>query len=266
MENDNRLMQVKRKDVVRALPSKRFTDYDDMPKLLAYCEAIANSEFSPFARAEDVAAALLWANAKNISAIDALSHLVIVNGKVVPDSYLTGALLLREASVTFEIKQVRTPKGVVREDCRPLYVYKSQTSVYTDEDLDSDPELYQVVTVQQVKEQKGLKSEKIHVIREAMPYDFRTIILFKRLLRLPDNTFQWITEEGEWTYQEAVRAKLADKAVWVNYLKDMLYNRAFTRGARRIGKDLLLKDNAQEVLDLNDVPYEIEDGEFTVLD
>jgi hypothetical protein len=143
-----------------------------------------------------------------------------------------------------------------------LYTYSSKSkTVYTTDDIDAQPELYQIVTVDQVQKNIGIDEKRIQVIRSNDPYDYRTIIELQRQLRLPDGSFRTIDEEGEFKLSEAITAELSHKDVWKKYLKDMLFNRAFTRGARRIAKDLLLKDNAIELMDLNNIPYEVEDGE-----
>lgn len=263
MENENKLLALKRTNAFRALPAQRFTEYNNYPKLLEYCTFIAQSEFSPFSKPEDVAAALLWANAKGVSEIDALSHLLIVNGKAAPDSYLTGALVMKESSITYNVKKVKNHLGnYVREDCRPLYIHTTKGgNRYTTDDIDAQPDLFQIVTVEQVQKNIGIDDKKLQVIRSADPYDYRTIVEFQRQIRLPDGSYRIIEEEGEFKYSEAVTADLAKKDVWQKYLKDMLFNRAFTRGARRIAKDLLLKDNAIEMMDMNNIPYEVMDGE-----
>ena len=65
-----------------------------------------------------------------------------------------------------------------------------------------------------------------------------------------------VKEKGVFSFSEAVKAELHLKDNWKNYPKQMLWNRAFTIGARRIGADVLLGCmEITEMADVTNTPY-----------
>lgn len=63
-----------------------------------------------------------------------------------------------------------------------------------------------------------------------------------------------VSENYSFTMDEAKKANLLKNAVWTSYPKDMLYWRALSRGARRIGADLIhgcyVRGELSEVIDV----------------
>jgi hypothetical protein len=78
--------------------------------------------------------------------------------------------------------------------------------------------------------------------------DVRTTIkFFRKNPMFPEP----ITELGSFTFVEAKKAGLTDKGNWKNFPRQMLWNRAYTIGARRIASDILL--GCMEISEMADV-------------
>lgn len=73
-----------------------------------------------------------------------------------------------------------------------------------------------------------------------------------RLTRtLPNSTI--VSQETQFTYQEAVAAELHDKDNWKKWRRDMLWSRCLSRAARRIAADIFLGlYTADELVDMSD--------------
>lgn len=57
-------------------------------------------------------------------------------------------------------------------------------------------------------------------------------------------------EEVSYYYSDAVKAQLHEKDNWVKYRREMMYSRCLTKGARRIGADIILGlPSADELFD-----------------
>lgn len=92
--------------------------------------------------------------------------------------------------------------------------------------------------------------------------DYETVILFRR-----EVNGVIMEEPSRFTWLEASAADLLKKDVWKKYLKRMMWWRAFTMGADRIGSDILLGlSDAATMADVHNINYNMdEEGKVTII-
>lgn len=108
---------------------------------------------------------------------------------------------------------------------------------------------------------KGLPTETKAVI------DYRTTILFNRLVKRENGSFKEMEVSISYSLSEARAAGLLAKDNWKNHPKTMTRNRALAIGGRMIAGDILLGCyETSELLDSNNVKHNVsEDGTVTIL-
>jgi hypothetical protein len=228
----------------------------DMVSLLEWCKPIAQSEFSPHRRAEDVAACVVWAQEHKVSFIDALNHLHIIEGpngnRVSPDVHLIKAQMLKHGLYHEYVK-----------DYEPVYSYitKDGTS-YNEEYFEANFDRFQVVTG--TTDPSTIDKSKILVKRTII--DYITVCQIKRAVQLGDQT-HIMTYTGSFSWKDAQQAELHERKVYLRYPKRMLRHRSYTIAANEAGADILYTTSANEIYDEMGVDYEMtEEGAISVLD
>lgn len=214
-----------------------------------------DSKLVPFKQAGDVLIVLQAAKDFKIPITFALANIHPIQGRASAGVHLIAAQLLK-AGVTYE----------VTEDFAPVYEYiaKGGISVTHDEFVNNRDEYHLI----------GAKTEladyhptKLNVIRQKV-IDHRTVIIFTRWVKQPNGEFVKMKATGRFAVTEAMTAGLiASKPdTWGKFLRAMVYTRAFTDGAHKIGDDILLGMGETSILcDTYDIPYEADaDGKITV--
>ncbi len=240
MEDTNEKGLVK---VTQAQSIQQFSNFADMDAMMKFVKPLVDAKVFPQDTVGEAVAVMLWAKDKQINLIDAMAHTAVVHGKVSIDSHLSRALLQQHGIFT----TFATVNNKL-EDYRPLYSWQYRDSIYHQDDIDEFPENFQLF-INKTAFEKAHKSEqldkgKIPVIRSPQPIDVRTTLLFTRVVGN-----KTLVERGQFTWNEAVKAGLTGKSNWENYPQDCLYARAYMRGARRIGNDVIFGIYSKDEMD-----------------
>ena len=74
--------------------------------------------------------------------------------------------------------------------------------------------------------------------------------------------YEILKERFSLTWKDIIQADLHEREPWKKYRKVMLWNRTFIQGARRFKAEVLFGlMETSELLDVNNIDYEIEDQE-----
>lgn len=236
-----------------------FTKAGDIDALMEYVTPFVKGALCPFQEPADAALAFLWAQNKGISVIEAFNHLVIVNGRVGADSFLTRAMLQKGGIFASVVITHGEP-----EDFRPLYHYTYRGDTYDQDMYDANRDQYAVFlsadTLKAAHANGTIPAGKIPVVRSAQPYDYRTRLMFRRFI---GKTV--LQEVGEFTWSRAQAAGLTEKSNWKNYPRECQYARAYMTGARRIGADKMAETYSKEEL-YTEHGIELGADEFEIMD
>lgn len=237
----------------------RFSNVGDINQLIEYVTPFVKGSLCPFQEPADAALAYIWAMDKGISPIEAFNHLVIVNGRVGADSFLTRAMLQKGGIFASVVITHGEP-----EDFRPLYTYTYRSDTYDQDMYDANRDQYAVFlsadSLKAAHDKGNIPAGKIPVVRSAQPYDYRTRLMFRRFI---GKTV--LQEVGEFTWSRAQAAGLTEKSNWKNYPRECQYARAYMTGARRIGADKMAETYSKEEL-YTEHDIELDATEFEVMD
>lgn len=217
--------------------AKFFLNLADHNALAGYCEAFMGGDLVPFTKVHDTMMVYLWSLQKGLAWLDCLSHVCLIPSggkiKVGPDAFLTRAMLHQAGIFCETVYTMGEP-----EDFRSIYQYFHKDSVVSAKYLEKNPEEYKVYPNLQVLNSAAsagtIPKGIIPVVPSEQPIDYRTRLKFTRYY---GNHTQ--TEIVSFTWTEAQVAGLTEKSNWKNYPADCLYARTYTRGARRIGADVM---------------------------
>lgn len=219
-------------------PTKEVVSYSDgnipfnnMEQLIAYCEPIAKSGISKYTTAVEVASIFLTAKDVGLKPMFALAHVNVIKSIASIDAMGMRALLLTNG-ITFKINK----------DYQPVYSYgqtiDGKSYIYTQDDIDAEPTLYQLYpnagAASKAVALGLIPKDKISLIRQELPTDYVTEIIFTR--KIKDVT---MVEKGKFLWSEAIQAGLVDKDNWQKMPRNMMFAKAFGRGASRIGADVI---------------------------
>lgn len=212
--------------------------------------------------------------------ISGIEHMFDIGDKTSIDVHLMRAMVLRAGVIRWEEIY----------NFAPLYKYKDSTGtvVGTGVNTDNIPDIYELPkgnNTQELKEDVDriksigkfpmFKSVDIIKIDTNSFFNYATKYKFTRQITMPDKTVHEIVEYGEFSLYEAIIAKLPyrkDGSVnwdspWFTFTRNMLEHRGWTFGARKIADDILFGLlERTEALDMEKIPYTIEDGKVVVVE
>lgn len=236
--------------------AESFTAFNNLVAFEEYAKTFLGAGFGNHKDVKTIMACMVFARDKGLPIIDCLSHLVPINGKVGADGHLIKAMVQRERIIDETI-----------EDYKPIYSYKFRDTTFSEEDVANNKEAFKIYptldALMSDHKASNIPSGITPVVKTGI-IDYRTTIKFTRWLTMPNGEFYKKVEYGIFTYSEAVQAQLTEKDNWQKYPKDMLYWRAYARGARRVADDVL--HGVYERYELLDTTNRTEDVEYIYQD
>jgi hypothetical protein len=173
----------------------------------------------------------------------------------------------------------------------PLYKYKDSTGAVVGTGVNTDclPDIYElpkgntneelgndVKRIKDIGKFPIFKSVDVVKITDTNTFfNYATKYKFTRQMVMPDKTIVSIIEYGEFSLYEAIVAKLPYlkggainwDSPWFCFTRNMLEHRSWTFGARKIADDILFGLlERTEALDMEKIPYTIEDGKVVVVE
>lgn len=208
--------------------------FNDSQKLISYFEPLASTMLNDSGDASNLAAKALYAYGLGIplqAIVGIIPHITIINGKPTADSHVIQALL-RWGKIEYR----------TIEDYRPIYFFRHRDTIFTQEDVDANPDEFKVFnSVEHLTAfgKDNIPKGIIELVRSPQPIDYRTKIEFTRISRRINGAYVTQTEYGVFTWSDAVTAGYAEKDNWRKHPRAMLYARAVAIGGRRIADDKL---------------------------
>lgn len=226
---------------------------------LNLADRIAKSGMTPYRTKEAVLSIMLYGKELGLGIMTSLNNMHFIDGKVGLGVHLiTGKLL--GGGVTYDCI----------EDYVRVYRYMDIESRETisQQELDKlDSSTYKIVgfsgdNAARVKQKEEYlnKYQGLRILAKDESFvDYRTTILFKRVMQLGNETI--VKEHRETLYQSQVPDSFFKKANWKNHTPLMLRNRPLVTGARFFASDLIngLYDTT-ELLDNSDIDYKTDES------
>jgi hypothetical protein len=234
MEQENEKNQAKRENNnVITKSNAVFDKFNDLDEVIKFATALGKSNLMSIKDPDTIAQIIIAAGEMNLPVTFLTDNAFALNGKLAFHTKVQRALALR-AGITYE----------VIHDMKPYYQYRLDKDTFIDQD-DYDKgfyiELPKNIVVQfnagKLTNPAILKliGDKIPVAKTDAPYNYETLIKFTRYMKTPFG-YKEINDYGKFTYLDAVNADLVKKDNW-KYLREMLFNRAYAAGVRRISPD-----------------------------
>ena len=233
---------------------------------LAFFERLAKNSNTSVKNATDAMLIYESARALNINWATAMQRMHIIEGKITLDINLIKAVLSRPSSgVTWKRTKSNEPYYMYinnkdKSKIKQEYLPKGYIEVPLYEFVDRKNEDAFIVT-KQINTETG----------DPVIYDWTTSYIFTRKKKdITGEWYEYIEDElGTFSWLKAVHAKLpkGEKSAWLKYTWLMIDHRAFKFGAYAIAADLLAGcDEITEILDINNITYDLKNDEVTILD
>lgn len=212
--------------------TNQFNEFTNLNKVVEFAETLCKSGLMAIKDPNTVAQIIIAAGEMQLPVTFLIDNSFALNGKLAYHTKVQRALAIR-AGITHE----------VIHDARPHYNYSvDKDTVINQSDFDSGYfiELPKNIVAAYVKgtlsdELKAIIKGKIPCFRHSTPYDYETVIKFTRFVKTPMGVKE-VNDYGKFTYIDAENAGLLKKDNW-KYLREMLFNRAYAAGIRRIAPD-----------------------------
>lgn len=234
-------------EIVKAenkLATASFTDFKTMDDMIAFGGLIAKSKLSPLKKGEDVVAAMLMGRELGLGVMVSINNIYPIEGKASSGIHIIAGQLLK-AGIAYE----------VINDYEPVF----PIAIVVKDDDGKDKKMI----VRNAPYSEPLKEGEI---RGNKVIDVQTKIRFTRVLKQPNGEFIKMVVDGVFCKSEIVDAWML-KSNWKNHMKDMMYTRAFIRGAKRVGDDVILGlSETSELADVYNLDYTVKEGVVTILE
>lgn len=245
MANDKEIAVNKNMEITTNL---HFTKHEDF---FEFCSVIAKGKLSPLKSREDVAIAIIAGKQLGISWVSAVNNIYPIEGRATLGIHIMQAICLKNKIVTKVIR-----------DAQPLYAF---AKFLKEGQVDrSYPTRYSFET-------KPLEGETM----SPTPVDYVTTLSMKRIIKMPDGSFETIEYSKTFKRSDAERivngagqSVLETKSAWKNYFPDMLYASAWRPIAKKIADDLFQgMYETTEMLDTSNIDYDMnESGKVVIKD
>jgi hypothetical protein len=214
------------------LPSTNsYSDIAESAVALQHMTAIANvlikGKLCPFKRPEDVIIAMITGKQYGLPFMSSINGIYVIKDRPTMSTHLIRGLIIK-AKIIF--KKIN--------DYEPIYVfYQGKPKA----DNPTELELIPVAGGGYKELFRGTKDEEPSIphIKGTKVVDYITTYLFKRKIKMPDDTWETLEVRSSFRYTDAHRAGLLAKDNWKNYPSRMLDAKAFNIGAKEIADDIL---------------------------
>lgn len=215
--------------VNRPFDSSPLDSLNTPAEIANFAEKLVDASMCPYKTAQDATIALITGKELGLSLAATLGGVYPIEGRPSLGIHIKKGLLLQNQITFKKVKDF--------EDYFEFAIIKdSKPSVIGYGYLSDLPEMQNRANGLEVKKKK---------------IDIRTLYIFTRYFNTPKGVIR-NTAEGMFSYQMAVDAGLTERGTYQKYLRDMLANRAFGRGASEIADDLL--HGMYNFSDLADLP------------
>ena len=238
--------------LIKSKQSKQLTtatfSFKSIEELENYGEKIAKSGFTPLKTKEAVVAAILMGRELGLEPMISANNIVAINGRATLGIHLITSLLLRAGVVIEKVRDYEpcVPFAMKGDGDKPALGTDGKPTIVRIGFIDEEPRAYE------------LKSKTI--------VDSKTVIKLTRQIKQPDGTFVKTSVIQGFSWNDAIIAKLSIKDSWTNYPGLMCYNRCLAFASRAIADDVLLgMYETSEIADVEDIPYNVEEGTVTIL-
>jgi hypothetical protein len=270
MENENT-------KTVATVPLKDVISFKSMDDLRKWGDEMAATGFTPLTKGKDIVAAVITGQELGLKPMFSANNIYPINGRATLGIHAMAKLLL-EAGILVEVLKDYAPcvNFVMRGDdingmIVPVCLDKNNKEVPYDVvnkkiPQDCKPIIIREGFVDEVSGDYEIKGKRIT--------NYKTVIKFTRKLRQPDGTFEKMTVISSYSYNEAASViinkagdTLINKDNWANWTPQMVYTRAYTFGAKRIGDDILggLPETT-EYADFKGIEYTMNESKVTIID